>query len=149
MNLQLIGVFGNTIYNGVRQVLDGYQNTNFRRDIQPWTEDNPNTSDPRIGVATDDVALSQNATNSTRWLEDGSYLRIRNLELGYNFSDHLFGESGIQNARLYLSGQNLLTFTKYSGLDPDVVGNGILERGFDAGNWPSSRVYSLGLQFQF
>jgi len=149
LNLQLIGVFGNTIYNGVRQVLDGYQNTNFRRDIQPWTEDNPNTSDPRIGVATDDVALSQNATNSTRWLEDGSYLRIRNLELGYNFSDHLFGESGIQNARLYLSGQNLLTFTKYSGLDPDVVGNGILERGFDAGNWPSSRVYSLGLQFQF
>lgn len=148
-NLQFVGVFGNHIYNGVRQIMDGYQNTNFRSDIQPWTEENTNTSDPRIGVATDEVALSQNAGNSDRWLESGSYLRIRNLEFGYNFPDDLFGKSGINNARLYVSGQNLLTLTSYSGLDPDVVGNGILERGFDAGNWPASKVYSLGLQFQF
>lgn len=149
VNLQLVGVFGNHIYNGVKQILDGYQNTNFRSDIRPWTEENPDTDDPRIGVATNDAALSQNASNSDRWLENGSYLRVRNLEIGYNFADRWFGETGINGARIYLSGQNLLTLTKYSGLDPDVVGNGILERGFDAGNWPSSKVYSLGLQFNF
>lgn len=149
LNLQVVGVFGNYIYNGTRQILDGYQNTNFRKDIRPWTEENPNTGDPRIGVADGDPALALNASNSTRWLEDGSYFRVRNLEIGYNLDPALLGRSGIDQARIYISGQNLLTFTGYSGLDPDVVGAGILERGFDAGNWPSSRVYSLGLQFQF
>ena len=145
----MVGVFGNYIYNGTRQILDGYQNTNFRKDIRPWTEENPNTGDPRIGVADGDPALALNASNSTRWLVDGSYFRVRNLEIGYNLDPALLGRSGIDQARIYISGQNLLTFTGYSGLDPDVVGAGILERGFDAGNWPSSRVYSLGLQFQF
>lgn len=148
-NLQLIGVFGNTIYNGVRQILDTYQNTNFRSDISPWTENNKDTDDPRIGVATDDVALSQNGSNSNRWLENGSYVRIRNIEVGYNVPIAAIQRIGVDNARVYVSGQNLLTLTKYSGLDPDVVGNGILERGFDSGNWPSSRVYSVGVQFQF
>ncbi|TRX54900.1 TonB-dependent receptor [Fulvivirga sp. M361] len=149
LNLQMVAVFGNYIYNGTRQILDGYQNTNFRKDIQPWTEENPNTGDPRIGVAEGDVALSQNAGNSTRWLENGSYFRIRNLEIGYNFNEELLGTTGIENARVFISGQNLMTITNYSGLDPDVVGTGILERGFDSGNWPSSRVYSIGVQFQF
>ena len=149
LNLQVVGVFGNYIYNGTLQILDGYQNTNFRKDIQPWTEENPNTGDPRIGVAENDAALALNAANSTRWLENGSYFRIRNLEIGYNFGEDLLGTTGIDRARIYISGQNLLTLTEYSGLDPDVVGAGILERGFDAGNWPSSRVYSIGLQFRF
>ena len=149
LNLQVVGVFGNYIYNGTRQILDGYQNTNFRKDIRPWTPENPDTDDPRIGVAENDPALALNAANSTRWLESGSYFRIRNLEIGYNFSEDLLGITGINSARIYISGQNLLTLTGYSGLDPDVVGAGILERGFDAGNWPSSRVYSLGLQFRF
>ena len=51
--------------------------------------------------------------------------------------------------RIYVSGQNLVTITDYSGLDPDVQGNGILERGVDAGNWPSSRIFSLGLNVEF
>ncbi|MBV6647673.1 MAG: SusC/RagA family TonB-linked outer membrane protein, partial [Cyclobacteriaceae bacterium] len=148
-NIQLVGVFGNHIYNGTLQILDGYQNTNFRSDVKPWTAEDPNTDDPRIGVALNDAALAQNAANSTRWLEDGSYLRIRNVEIGYNFQNPAIEKAGIKNARIYLSGQNLLTLTKYSGLDPDVVGSGILDRGFDSGNWPASRVYSAGLQFQF
>ncbi len=149
-NLQLVGVFGYTVYNGVRQVLDGYQNTNFRRDISPWTPENRNTTDPRIGVAENDPALTDNARRDTdRWLENGSYVRIRNLEIGYALPQPLLGRAGIQNARVFVSGQNLLTFTRYSGLDPDVVGAGILERGFDAGNWPASRVYSVGINFEF
>ncbi|RED95266.1 SusC/RagA family TonB-linked outer membrane protein [Marinoscillum furvescens] len=149
LNVQVIGVFGNYIYNSVRQILDGYQNTNFRSDIQPWTEENPNTSDPRIGVASNDVALAMNGQNSDRWLESGSYLRLRNVEFGYNFESSLLETIGVASARVFISGQNLLTLTQYSGLDPDVTGNGIYERGADTGNWPSNRVYSTGIQFQF
>ncbi|EOZ91488.1 TonB-dependent receptor [Indibacter alkaliphilus LW1] len=149
-NMQWVGVFGYTILNGVRRELDSYQNTNFRAGINPWTPENPNTSDPRIGVSVGDPALIDNARiESDRWLEDGSYLRLRNLEIGYNFNSALLQQWKVSNARVFASGQNLFTFTKYSGPDPDVTGNGILERGLDNGNWPVPRIYSLGFQFEF
>ncbi|WP_224997871.1 TonB-dependent receptor [Cesiribacter sp. SM1] len=150
INMQLVGVFGQKVMNGVRQVLDSYQNTNFRRGIDPWSPENPDGDDPRLGVATDDPGLSDNARlESDRWLENASYVRMRNLEIGYQLPVGMAERFNIQNARLYISGQNLFTITKYSGLDPDVTGNAdnaILERGFDRGNWPSSRVFSIGLQ---
>ncbi|MBW3544880.1 MAG: TonB-dependent receptor [Bacteroidetes bacterium] len=146
-NMQLVGIFGQEVLNGVRQVLDSYQNTNFRSDINPWSPDNPGGTDPRLGVATDDPGLSDNARlESDRWLENASYVRMRNLEVGYQLPQAMADRFKMQNARVYLSGQNLFTLTKYSGLDPDVTGNGILDRGFDNGNWPASRVFSIGLQ---
>jgi TonB-linked SusC/RagA family outer membrane protein len=150
LNAQLIGVFGYKIFNGIRQVLDGYQNTNFRSDISPWSPANTDTDDPRIGVATNDPGLADNARlESSRWLENGSYVRMRNIEIGYTLPQSLLTRIAFQSARVYISGQNLFTITGYSGLDPDVTGQGIFERGFDAGNWPSSRVYSLGVQCEF
>lgn len=149
-NMQWVGVFGYTIMNGVRREIDSYQNTNFRADISPWTPSNTNTSDPRLGVSVGDPGLIDNARlESDRWLEDGSYVRLRNLEVAYNFNSPTLKKWSVQNARVFISGQNLLTFTKYTGQDPDVTGNGILERGFDNGNWPASRIYSLGFQFEF
>lgn len=149
-NMQWVGVFGYTIMNGVRRQLDSYQNTNFRTGINPWTPENPNTSDPRIGVSIGDPALIDNARlESDRWLEDGSYLRLRNLEIGYNFRSALLDQWKVRNARVFASGQNLFTITNYTGPDPDVTGNGILERGFDNGNWPVPKIYSLGFQFEF
>lgn len=146
-NMQLVGTFGHEVLNGVRQVLDSYQNTNFRSDISPWSPDNTNTSDPRIGVALNDPGLIDNARlESDRWLESASYVRMRNLEIGYMLPQALADRMSLQRARVYLSGQNLFTITKYSGLDPDVVGNGILDRGFDNGNWPASRVFSVGVE---
>ncbi|SDZ47082.1 MULTISPECIES: SusC/RagA family TonB-linked outer membrane protein [Rhodonellum] len=149
-NMQWIGVFGHTVMNGVRREIDSYQNTNFRADISPWSPNNTSTADPRIGVAVGDPGLIDNARlESDRWLENGAYVRLRNLELGYNLNMASLQKWNVSNARVFVSGQNLLTFTKYSGLDPDVTGNGILERGFDNGNWPASRIYSVGLQFEF
>lgn len=150
LNIQLVGIFGYTIHNSVRQVLDGYQNTNFRKEINPWTPSNTNTTDPRIGVANNDVGLQYNARYDTdRWLESGSYVRLRNIELGYNITDGMLQRIGFTNSRVYINAQNLFTITGYSGLDPDVVGLGIYERGVDSGNWPASRIISLGAQFQF
>jgi TonB-linked SusC/RagA family outer membrane protein len=157
LNIQLVGVFGYTIYNDVRRILDSYQNTNFRRDINPWTPENTDTGDPRIGLATEQGIDQNNRTNSDRWLESGSYVRLRNIEIGYNFPAEQLSRLGFSQARLFISGQNLFTITGYSGLDPDIVGNTdpnngqarILERGVDLGNWPASRAFSIGLQCDF
>jgi hypothetical protein len=154
----MVGVFGLTLYNDVRRRLDGYQNTNFRRDINPWTTSNTSATDPRLGIAVGDPGISSNNTpESSRWLENGSYARIRNLEIGYALPKELLTRYHIDNARIYISGQNLLTITSYTGLDPDVVGNRdpnvpgstIQQRGVDAGTWPSNRIFSIGFNVGF
>ncbi len=150
LSAQFVGIFGNEIFNSVRQQLDSYQNTNFRSDVNPWTPNNTNTSDPRIGVATNDQVLVDNARfSSDRWLEDGSYVRLRNIQLGYSFSEDVLKKVKMTGLRVYATGQNLFTITKYSGLDPDVQGNGILERGVDNGNWPASRIIAFGVNLEF
>lgn len=150
LNAQFTGVFGYTIYNDVRRTLDNYQNSNFRRGINPWTPENTNTTDPRLGEQAGDPALTDNARNdSDRWLEDGSYVRLRNIELAYNFPKKVLNELNIQNLRISANAQNFLTITDYTGPDPDVTGDGTHQRGVDRGNWPSDQVFSLGLQLNF
>jgi TonB-linked SusC/RagA family outer membrane protein len=150
LGIQIIGIFGYKIYNDVRRALDNYQLTNFRKDIDPWSTSNPNGKDPRLGVESADPTIAiNNLAQTTRWLENGNYVRIRNIELGYTFPKRTLGNTGISNARVYISAQNMLTITGYKGLDPDIQGNGILQRGFDNGNWPPSRLLSAGLSFDF
>jgi TonB-linked SusC/RagA family outer membrane protein len=149
MNVQLVGVFGAYIYNDVRRSLDSYQNNNFRTAINPWSPTNTSGTDPRLGLISDPGISLNNTAASSRWLENGSYGRIRNLELGYALSKATAGKLHVDNARIFISGQNLLTITPYKGLDPDVVGANLLERGADTGNWPPSRVLSIGVNFGF
>lgn len=150
MNLQFVGVFGYKIYNDVRHVLDSYGNlTNFRDDINPWSPTNTGGTDPRLGLITDPGINENNRAESDRWLENGSYVRLRNVELAYLFSGSLLNRVGLSNTRVFVSGQNLFTLTKYKGLDPDVTGAGVNLRGVDYGNWPSSRIISFGISTEF
>jgi TonB-linked SusC/RagA family outer membrane protein len=148
-NIQFVGIFGFEIYNDIRRSLDNYQNTNFRKDINPWSPQNTGTSDPRIALATDQGIIDNNRGDTDRWLEKGSYLRLRNLEIGYAIPRSAISRLSIQNARVFVSGQNLFTITDYSGLDPDVTGANLYERGLDNGHWPSSRVLSVGIACDF
>jgi TonB-linked SusC/RagA family outer membrane protein len=152
-SLQVYGAFGQKLYNDVLRELDSYGNSNYRRDINPWTPTNTDTSFPRLGYqfADNDRGINENARGNTdRWIENGSFFRLRNVELGYNLPAKLLTKASISNARLYVSGQNLFTLTKYKGLDPDVVGaNPNLEPGVDNGNYPSSRIISFGLSVGF
>ncbi len=153
INIQFVGVFGYKIYDDVRRVLDSYTNLdNFRKDLNPWTPDNIGALDPRLGVGTD-VDISENSRiESDRWLENGSYLRLRNVELSYILPKPLMQRIGFTNTSIFVSGQNLFTITKYKGLDPDITGNGsdpVNLRGVDAGNWPSSRIISFGIISEF
>ncbi len=153
LSVQLYGAFGQKLYNDVLRSLDSYGNSNYRKDINPWTPTNTDTDFPRLGYqfAAGDRGINENANGSSdRWVEDGSFLRLRNVELGYSLPQKLIGKASISNARLYVSAQNLFTITNYSGLDPDVVGaNANLEPGVDNGNYPSSRIISFGLSVGF
>ena len=151
INMQWVGVFGNKIYDDVRRPLDSYQLVNFRSDINPWTPENTNTNDPRLAIdnGNDPSVSANNMAQTDRWLENGSYARLRNLEIGYNFQTDFLSKMKIHNARLFVSGQNLLTITKYKGLDPDVANNNLGMRGMDSGFWPSSRIYSVGIHMEF
>jgi len=160
LNIQLYGAFGQKIYNDVLRDLDAMGYSNYRRGLSYWTPNNTNTETPRLGVsyatgipgdpAVDRGIVSNNRADSDRWIEDGSYLRIRNVELGYSLPKSISDRLRLTNARLYVSAQNLFTFTKYKGLDPDIVGANVnLEPGVDNGNYPSSRILSVGINIGF
>lgn len=154
-NMQWYAVVGNELYNRPRFTVDRMdQNTNFRKGATFWTAQNPSSEWPRAAIRNNsnpaDQGLDFNALpQSDRWLEDGSYLRLRNLEIAYTFDKNSLKRIGFENARVFVNGQNLLTFTKYSGLDPDIVGVNIFERGLDNGQYPALRIFSAGINFGF
>ncbi len=150
-NMQWYGVVGNQVYNRPRYQVDRMdQNTNFRKGASPWTAQNTNTDMPRAAIGSPDQGIQFNVLPQTdRWLEDGSYLRLRNIEIGYTLPVPTLSRAGFTSARVFVSGQNLLTFTGYSGLDPDITGVNIFERGLDNGQYPALRIFSAGVNFGF
>lgn len=99
-------------------------------------------ADATLPKASSTTAFEQNA--STAYVEDGSFLRLQNLQLGYTLPAKTLSQLGMSSARLYLLGENLFTLTGYSGLNPEVVG-GDINRGIDLGVWPASRRIMFGI----
>ena len=133
------GSQGNKIYDLNRVYTEGglYSNGNSStRVLARWTGENSTNDVPRA-VAGDP---NQNLRVSSYFLEDGSYIRLKTLSLGYNFSKSLINRLTVSNMRLYVSAQNLVTLTKYRGFDPEVGVGGV-----DRGIYPQSRVYLVGL----
>jgi hypothetical protein len=156
----LYGAFGQKLYNDVLRDLDALGYSNYRRDIDPWSPTNTDTDFPRLGVSyatgvagdppVDQGIVSNVRGNTNRWIEDGSYLRMRILEIGYRLPKNLISRISVNDARIFINGQNLFTLTKYSGIDPDVVGANVnLEPGVDNGNYPSSRIITVGINVGF
>lgn len=151
INMQWYAVAGNKLYNRPRYNVDRMdQNTNFRKGADIWSTQNPGNIWPRAAIGAPDQGIQFNVLPQTdRWLEDGDYIRLRNLEIAYAFDKNLIKRFGMTNMNVYVSGQNLLTFTNYSGLDPDIVGVNIFERGLDNGQYPALRILSAGIRFGF
>ncbi|WP_086478170.1 SusC/RagA family TonB-linked outer membrane protein [Arenibacter amylolyticus] len=145
-NVFFQGVGGNKIYNGNDfRLLSMDTGRNFRTaTLNSWTPSNTNTDMPRAVLGDP----NQNNRASTRFLQDGDYLRLKTIQLGYSFPESLIDNTFINRLRLYATGQNLLTFTKYDGLDPE-VGGSILSRGIDINLYPKYKSVILGLQLQF
>ncbi len=134
---------GNDIYNGLRYNLEKMNNHENQTIAikNRWRTEGQQTDIPRA-VWEDPMG---NASFSDRWIEDGSYLRLKTLVLGYNFPVEDWGF--IKYVRLYASGNNLLTFTDYLGFDPEFSAtNSIFGQGADIGLTPQFRSFQLGLR---
>lgn len=142
------GTLGNDIYNAAKGSLAvaGYQNALADAYTKAWRQEGDNAVYPRITTSND----NNNFRVSSFMVEDGSYLRLQNLQIGYTLPTTLVSKLGyIRSARIYMSAQNLFTITGYSGLDPDLGVSNPLNMGYDSTRYPSSRTFMFGINLQF
>lgn len=141
------GVQGNEIFSQIKYPDYFLYNSALIRDVlNSWTPTNTGTNLP---IAKIDNRNGGNALPSDFYIEDGSYLRLKNIQIGYNFSDALTSKLSLTKLRIYLGAQNLLTVTDYSGYDPEVSSNVLFNRGVDFRGIPNARTVSLGINASF
>lgn len=143
------GVQGQDIYNATRLELENQSGfTNQSTSIlNAWTPNNTNTSIPRAAFGDPDG----NNRASDRWVEDGSFVKLRELTLGYNFPEKWINTLGVTNLKIFMQGRNLVTWTDYTGYDPEVSRDGanVLSSGIDFGTYPQVRTFIGGLNLTF
>jgi len=153
------GSSGNKIYNAIAASLEygGSADQYSTRMLNSWTPTNTNTDVPRVVMADP----NGNSRASSRWLEDGTYFKISNVELGVTVPSSFLEKAKISNLRLYVKAQNLYTFTKYTGFDPDFGSDGLWDRAVDHGSYankafnafsgglPNPRTFLIGAQVSF
>lgn len=141
---------GNKLYNTARNLFSrGVPFVqNFAEAADFWTPDNPNATSPRPSQGGTTTTLATLA--STRFLEDASFLRVKNVALTYDLPGKIFETSFISSAQFTLSATNLLTFTKYTGLDPEASSReSLLSAGIDYTPYPNTKQYNLGVKIGF
>jgi len=142
----LQGVWGNDIWNASKNGTPTAENAQARAYTEAWRKEGDPGTYPRI--TNNDT--NNNFRGSNWYVENGSFMRLQNIQLGYNVPKNICLQTKLISAcRIYISGQNLLTFTKYSGLDPELGSNNPLNMGFDNTRYPNSRVITAGINLQF
>ncbi|MGJ1268761.1 TonB-dependent receptor [Sphingobacterium spiritivorum] len=145
LNIFMQGSYGNDMLNITRMELDwmaGKGNAT-KNALRRWTPQNTNTDIPRANSA-------NNPEVSSRWIEDGSYLRLKNLALGYNFTEKSLQKIGVKRLRLFFSAQNIWTWTKYSGYDPEVSFQDSNQNiGLDYMSYPNIKSFTFGFNAGF
>lgn len=146
------GAFGQKLFSQVNYDIEGYYrgfNVTERYYLEHWTGEGTSNTQPRASWA----AKSNNVRASTRFLEDGSYVRLKNIQLGYTVPNTR--KFRFQSVRLYVAATNLLTFTGYTGFDPEMTvstnsaSQGDLANGIDWGTYPVAKNYTFGLNISF
>jgi len=141
------GAGGNKIYNGNRFEMEGMEaGRNFlTTTLNAWTPENINSNMPRA------ILGDPNGNNreSVRFLENGDYLRLKTLQIGYTLPMSIAQKIKFNRLRIYASGQNLLTFTQYSGLDPEVGRSSVTSIGVDRVLYPQTKTVMAGVQLSF
>ena len=147
LNISTYGAAGYKVLDYVDMVLhNSYGITNKSTDLlNAWTVENPSETVPAVAYKTD--ASITNDMFSSRFLQNGAYWKIANVELGYNFKDGTFGKH-ISNARAYVSAQNLASLTKYKGYNVDFAG-GTFTPGFNYCSYPTPMSFMAGVRFSF
>jgi len=138
------GTVGNDLLNINRQNLEmftGQQNASIDA-LERWTPSNPSHSYPR-------AKLDPAPVFSDQFVESGSFVRLKSLHFGYSFPKEWLQDAKIKGLNLYLTAQNLLTWTKYKGFDPEVTSGSNVQIGTDLGIYPASRSFSAGVSLTF
>ena len=134
------GVAGNQIYQGVRRL--DMINANWQTNaLNRWTGEGTSNSYPRLSTLDANGNFSR---PSTFHLQDGDYFRIKIIQLGYSLPESIIGKT-LSKARLYVTAENLFTFTKYTGFDPEIGGDVM---GIDRGYYPQARSLMIGCNLQ-
>jgi len=148
------GAYGQELYYQIATDIEGFYrpfNLTKRYYDQHWTGEGTSNTQPRASWS----AKANNTKPSTRFLENGSFIRVKNIQLGYNLSEKMAKKIGVERMRIYTSASNLFTFTKYPGLDPEFStsdnskGEGDLASGIDWGTYPNAISLTLGIQVTF
>lgn len=150
LSFLLIGSVGGDIVNEFNKSITNIGGTwNIRKDVweNHWTPENPNAQYARASVATKDYLAFGDP--SSVWVENGSYLRFKDIKLAYTLPSQWFAGSRKPNISVYLSGQNLITITSYSHYDPEASWTSSAVNGWDRGVYPSAKSFTLGLQVKF
>ena len=143
LSMQWYGSFGNEVINGTK--IFSYMYSTHKDLIYQWSPQNV------------DAVIPANRGGShwnyrgftDIWVEDGTFIRLRNVTLGYTIPVNLIKKAGISKLRVYVASQNPLTITKYEGFDPEVGNDGLAGRGIDKGSYPISSQYRAGVQLDF
>jgi TonB-linked SusC/RagA family outer membrane protein len=141
------GSQGNDIYNYQKVFTDFplfFDGNRSTRVLDSYTSENPDASLPALSAT---IRNSETDPNSY-FVEDGSYLRLRNLQIGYNFATTILEKLGVQDLRIYVQGTNLFTITGYDGLDPEISSFDSLTLGVDGSVYPVSQIYSVGVNIK-
>ncbi|OHX64431.1 SusC/RagA family TonB-linked outer membrane protein [Flammeovirga pacifica] len=136
---------GHMVMNGSKAM--AYSEGRHADQVGTWNRANPTSEIPAWRGTTKEHDNFRGYTDM--WLEDGSFLRLKNVQLGYTIPQHAIQRLGISNCRIFVSAQNPLTFTKYTGYDPESAGNGVSSRGLDKGNYPIAALYLTGFKLNF
>jgi TonB-linked SusC/RagA family outer membrane protein len=143
-NMFLYAALGQEIYSATRRY--DMNGTNFPADwLNRWTGQGTSDYYPRVTFV--DNNLNQK-TVSDFYIQDGSFVRLRNITLGYSLPQNIIKAVGLSKLRLYVSAENLYTFTKYTGYDPE-IGGGVFDNGIDRGIYPQARTIMTGINVTF
>ena len=142
------GVFGNELWNTQRSIIEG----NRESYLASWSGEGTSNTFPRI-TSNDD---NRNFRESDFYVEDGSYLRMKHIQIGYTLPESLVQKLHISSCRIYVGGDDLITITNYSGIDPEVGLGDPFWSGVDGGSimtvraiYPRSRRFTMGIQIEF
>jgi hypothetical protein len=136
------GVYGNEVFQAIRRF--DLPTANYTREaLGRWTGEGTSTYFPRLALNDPNQNFSR---SSDFFVKEGSYFRIKTLQLGYSLPQQLVSRAHLNKFRVYVTGNNLLTFTKYTGFDPEIGGGSY---GVDRGIYPQARALMLGINVGF
>lgn len=145
--MQWYAAVGHEVMNGSR--LMAFSQGRHKMQYYMWSEANPTSTVPVYRGNINEDSSDNSRGDTDYWMEDGSYIRLKNISLGYNLPKNIVKRIGLGGLRFFIGAQNPVIFTKYTGYDPEVGGDGVATRGLDKGIYPISALYNGGFKMTF